>query len=353
MLVKPRYSPRDLLRWTRIEIFLFTTYAAVVTALYELAGCEFLHLPWAPVAVVGTAVAFIVGFQNNAAYGRIWEARKIWGGVVNASRSWGMRVQDFVTAEHAKEEVDEDELVEHRRTLVHRHLAWLTALRHAMRQPRPWETFEEHRTNREWSREAHIPERVFTLDEELLQTLPEHDLDRVMAASNKPAAILFAQSAHLRALKERGLIWEFAFLELENVLETLIELQGKSERIKNFPYPRQYATLSYEFVRLFLVFIPFAAIPEFARIGSALVAKGALVGPWFVWLAVPFSLVMSWIFYVMERIGRVGENPFEGSANDVPISTIARGIEIDLRELLGEDPEHLPKPMPTMHGVQM
>jgi len=351
MLIKPRYSPRDLIRWTRIEIFLFAAYAALITALYELADCRFLHLPWAPVAVVGTAVAFIVGFQNNAAYGRIWEARKIWGGIVNASRSWAMRVQDFVTNEHAKGEVSEDELIQHRRTLVHRHLAWLTALRHAMRQPRKWETFEEHKTNREWSREACIPERRFTLEDELRPTLPEGDWDKVMSATNKPAAILCAQSAHLRELKERGLIWEFSFLELESALEGLFELQGKSERIKNFPYPRQYATLSYEFVRLFLVFIPFAAIPEFARIAAALTEKGSSIGPWFVWLAVPFSLVMSWIFYVMERIGRVGENPFEGSANDVPISTIARGIEIDLREMLGE--EQVPEPIPALFDVQM
>ena len=72
-----------------------------------------------------------------------------------------------------------------------------------------------------------------------------------------------------------------------------------------------------------------------------------------VWFAVPFSALMSWIFHVMERIGRVGENPFEGTANDVPISTMSRGIEIDLREMLGEPPESIPDPLPAMHGVQM
>ena len=140
---------------------------------------------------------------------------------------------------------------------------------------------------------------------------------------------------------------------MQAAIQELFELQGKSERIKNFPYPRQYATLSYDFVRLFLLFIPFAAIPEFARIGDRLTESGSVAGPWFVWLAVPFSVVMSWIFYVMERIGRVGENPFEGTVNDVPISTMSRGIEIDLREMLGEDPDHIPKPMPPTYGVQM
>ncbi len=351
MLIKPRYSVLDLVRWTRIELALFTGYALLATALYHLADFRFLHLPWAPVAIVGTAVAFIVGFQNNAAYGRIWEARKIWGGIVNASRSWAMRVQDFVTAERAQQPVSEAELEEERRVLVHRHLAWLTALRHAMRQPRPWETFEQHRTNREWSQRANIPERLLGLEEELEPHLPAEDRERVLASTNRPAAILFAQSRHLRRLKESGLLWEFAFLELESALETLFDLQGKSERVKNFPYPRQYATLSFEFVRLFLLFVPFAAIPEFASIGARLATGGTSGGSWFVWLAVPFSVVVSWIFYVMERIGRVGENPFEGSANDVPISTMARGIEIDLREMLGE--EDVPGPLAAANDVQM
>jgi len=353
MLIKVRYSALDMLRWTRVELVKFALYSTAITALYEVADLKFLHLPWGPVAVVGTAVAFIVGFQNNAAYGRIWEARKIWGGIVNTSRSWAMRVKDCVTAEHAKEPIGDAELEQHRTTLIHRHLAWLTAMRHAMRQTRSWEEFDDHKTNREWSNQANIPERVLTLEDELMHTLPDEDWDKVMKSSNRAAAILFAQSRHLRELKERGLIWEFAFLELQGTVEALFDQQGKSERIKNFPYPRQYATLSYQFVRLFLVCIPFAAIPEFARIGDQLAEGGSSVGQWFAWLAVPFSMVMSWLFYVMERIGRVGENPFEGSANDVPISTMARGIEIDLREMLDEDPDHIPKPMPPTYGVQM
>ena len=62
---------------------------------------------------------------------------------------------------------------------------------------------------------------------------------------------------------------------------------------------------------------------------------------------------MSWIFHVMERIGRVGENPFEGGPNDVPISTIARGVEIDLREMLGETRDEMPGPIPEAYHVQM
>lgn len=353
MLTKVRYSPKDLVWWTRWEILLFLVFALGVAILYEVIGWRFLRLPWAPVAVVGTAVAFIIGFQNNAAYGRIWEARKIWGGIVNASRTWGIKVKDMVTAEHAKEAVTEDELYELKKTLVYRHIAWLTALRHAMRQPRKWEVFEKHATNREWSKEMMIPEKIFSLEDDLFHYLSADDLEYVLDKTNKPTAIMTLQSAHLRELKEHGLIWQFSFLDLEDVLQELVALQGKSERIKNFPYPRQYASLSYEFVWIFLIFLPFAAIPEFAKMGTQLSAQWPGLGAQMVWLAVPFSALVSWIFSIMERIGRVGENPFEGSANDVPISTISRGIEIDLREMLGEDKEFIPKQFPEVYNVQM
>ena len=63
--------------------------------------------------------------------------------------------------------------------------------------------------------------------------------------------------------------------------------------------------------------------------------------------------MIAWVFNTMQRIGTVGENPFEGSANDVPISTIARGIEIDLLETIGIDKADIPDPVPADYDVQM
>jgi len=351
MLTKSRYSLKDLLLWTRSETLVFLLLAGGVTALYRLARFDFLQLPWAPIAIIGTAVAFMIGFQNNAAYDRIWEARKIWGGIVNASRSFGFKVNDMVSAEYAKEEVSAEELRREKRILIERHVAWLTALRHAMRQPRPWEEFERHHTNREWSSKTCTPERCLQLSEELASLLSQEEQGVVESRANVPTSLLFLQSKHLRELKERGVVWEFSFLELEAVLHELVALQGKSERIKNFPYPRQYSTLSHLFVWIFLLLLPFAAIPEFAKVGARIAATWPSIAPHFVWTAVPFCALVSWVFHTMERCGRVGENPFEGSANDVPISTIARGIEIDLRQQFAFEP--IPEPFPTLHNVQM
>ena len=91
---------------------------------------------------------------------------------------------------------------------------------------------------------------------------------------------------------------------------------------------------------------------EFDRIGTAVIEKYPLIGDNFVWLSVPFSALVMWVFHTMERIGRVSENPFEGTPNDVPITTISRGIEIDLREMLDEDPAAIPPPIEAQHDTQ-
>lgn len=353
MLTKARYSVKDMLQWTRWELIGFIIFSSIITVLHQLFDFTFFKIPWTPVAVVGTAVAFIIGFQNNAAYGRIWEARKIWGGIVNTSRSWGMKTKDMITNEYTEEKVPEERLIQERKTMVYRHIAWLTALRHAMRSPKKWEVFEYHRTNREWSKMMHIPERDISLEEAISPYLSKEEQAYILQKNNKATAILYLQSGHLRQLKEQKLLWEFSFLDLENVLQELFTLQGKSERIKNFPYPRQYATLSHYFVLIFVILLPFAIIPEFSGIGDKIATKYPIIGFNFVWLAVPFYTIVSWIFHTMQRIGTVGENPFEGSANDVPISTISRGIEIDLRQLLDEEVDQIPKQFKEQFDVQM
>ena len=115
----------------------FTIFSSVITVLYELLSIKWLAVPLAPVALIGTAVAFMVGFQNNAAYDRIWEARKIWGGIVNNSRSLIITVRDSFYMHRAEAMKDESEAV---KIVTHRHIAWLTALRYALREKKSWET---------------------------------------------------------------------------------------------------------------------------------------------------------------------------------------------------------------------
>ena len=102
MHIKKRFTVLEILWWTRFETLLFLVIGTGSVACFYYLDLDWLKIPWTPLALIGTAVAFVIGFQNNAAYGRIWEARKIWGGIVNTSRTFGMLVQDMLTNEHTE-----------------------------------------------------------------------------------------------------------------------------------------------------------------------------------------------------------------------------------------------------------
>jgi len=329
----------------------FIVVAALPVVIYEVLGQRWLHLPWLPIALIGTAVAFIISFQNNATYDRLWEARKIWGGIVNVSRAWALQVNDFVTNDFTDQPASEEEMLAIRTQLIERHIAWLTSLRHAMRQPRSWEAFQDDKTNRTWSDMIGVHEHRNSLGDDLEDYVAECDCSFVSNKANLPAQLLALQSKSLRRLRERVLIEDFRHMEMQQTLTNLLDLQGRSERIKNFPYPRQYATLNSLFLWIFILLLPFGVMFEFSKIGEELQVGHPTIGELFVWLSVPFSVVVMWVFHTMERIGRVSENPFEGSPNDVPITTISRGIEIDLREMLGQPGEMIPEPVQPIEGA--
>lgn len=339
--------------WTRFESLIFLGIGTVFVILIEYLGLSWLKIPWAPIAVIGSAVAFVIGFQNNSAYDRIWEARKIWGGIVNISRTFGIFTQDMITNEHANPKLTKLELDYEIKVLTYRHIAWMTALCHAMRQSKPWETASLDRSNQSYIKLIGSPEKRSNLVDDLKLYLSKEDMDYVLSKDNKQTALLYLQSHHLKQLKEKGVIWEFSFLEFENILKDMLSFQGKSERIKNFPYPRQFATLNHYFMWIFVLLLPLGIIPQFSEMGHDMLVDFPIVGQYFIWLSVPVYGIISWVFHTMERIGRMGENPFEGLMNDVPISTIARGIEIDLRQNLGENKNETPDQFPVLWDTQM
>lgn len=344
------YRIHQLAIWTRFETMWFILTISICSALYYFLELESFRIPWTAITLTGTAVAFVIGFQNNSVYQRIWEARKIWGGVVNTSRTFGVFVQAMLTNDHTVEKVSADYLKNETKALTYRHIAWLTALRFSMRKNKEWEIGNSYRTNREWV--VRPPEWKSNIEETLKNYLSESDLKYVMSKDNHQTAILYLQSSHIKKLKDQGIIWEFSFLELEGIIEKLFTLQGQSERIKNFPYPRQYATLNHYFMWMLLLLLPMALVPQFIDIGKEVAVNYPRTGSLFMWFSIPIYTALAWIFHTMERIGRTGENPFEGTSSDVPISTIARGIEIDLRQNLGENKDEIPAQFQSTHGVQ-
>ncbi|MNR15850.1 Bestrophin, RFP-TM, chloride channel [compost metagenome] len=186
--------------------------------------------------------------------------------------------------------------------------------------------------NREYLQYYKVPEWEGDLADELQKYISVEELEFILKKKNKAAQILALQSTHLRSLNEQGKISDLNYVELQALLKELYDQQGKNERIKNFPYPRQFASINVMFVYLLSMVLPLGFLSEFSKIGSD-----------YVWLTIPISVIVGWVFFTLEQIGESTENPFEGSANDVPISSMSRAIEIDLRDMLGED--NLPEPL--------
>lgn len=162
--------------WTRRDIYKFILISSIPTALYALLDLPWLSIPWLPLALIGTAVAFIVGFKNNATYDRMWEARKIWGSIINNSRTWGIMIKDFITNRHADKKLSDIELKAIHTRIIYRHLGWLTALRHQLRQPKAWE-YMDNSYNKEYKRFFKVPEELITLEEELKNTFHRRSID--------------------------------------------------------------------------------------------------------------------------------------------------------------------------------
>lgn len=320
MHIGQSYKLLEFLLWTRRNIYWLFVIGAIPTILYQVLQWKWIALPWTVVALLGTATAFIVGFKNTQTYSRTWEARQIWGSILNSSRAWGIMCRDYMDDVKASKE------------LIYRHFAWLTALRYQMRESKAWES--THKIyNKEYMAYYSIPEKESTLELELAKYIPAEEVLQIMATKNKAVQLLGLQSKTIKELYDQGILDNFRFLEMHKLITTLYDHQGKSERIKNFPYPRQFATVSSMFVKLFCIMLPFSMLKDFDKLNENI---GGIMQGQMVWLVIPFSMLISWVYTSLEQVGESTENPFEGSANDVPISQMSRTIEIDMREMLGE-----------------
>jgi len=332
------YSLKEVLFWTRRDILFLLIVSAIPTTLYVYFGWKWLAIPWLPIALLGTAVAFVVSFKNNASYERMWEARKAWGAIVNASRSWGIMINDYISNKHTSSPLTEEELSDIKLKFINRHLAWITALRFQLREPRIWEAIYKKHNQEYKNKWFKVEEQDKKLEDELLKYLIREEVTSIMSKTNKAAQLIALQSQNLKELLNKGLIEDFRHMELEKILLEFYNQQGVSERIKNFPYPRQYSTLNLYFIRIFVLLVPMGMIKEFDQPGSLLI-----------WLSIPFSALSTWIFTTMEKIGESTESPFEGSANDIPITSIARNIEIDLKEMFNFD--NIPPPLKPENNI--
>lgn len=332
MYVKRHYSFWLTFTWSMKPFIIGLIYSAVVYGVYLFVKSNFqvsLSLPWNPIGIIGIAVAFYLGFKNNASYDRVWEARKIWGGIVNNSRSFGVAVNSFIQGEDSQTI---------KKQIVYRHIAWLAALRFQLHLSREWEHTNERMPS---IYPPTVSEEYYTnLSKELSQYLSAEEIQLCIKKANCATQIMAIQATELQKLKDAGYFSDFRHMEFHKLVSSFYDDQGKSERIKNFPFPRQYASAALWLAVIFATLIPFGLLDILSSLD---ISKQ--------WIMVPLTALIIWIFFLMEKIGDYSENPFESSYNDIPITSISRGIEIDLREIINDT--NIPSPVKSENGLLM
>lgn len=265
-------------------------------------------IPFSAIAALGGALAIFLGFRNNSAYDRWWEARKIWGALVNDSRSFGRQVMAWTEPKPGAADEPSSRL-SLQTELVHRHLAFVHGLAHHLRG----------------QREA--------LRASVERFVSPAEAERIAAAPNLPTALLIEQGKRIAIARADGQIEHFRHLEMDGMLTRLSDIQGRCERIKNTPIPRQYDAFPRWFAYFYGAMLPFGLSEPIG------------------WGAVPVGVSIALVFLCLEVSGRVIEDPFEDAPTDVPISTLSIVIERDLRAALGEPvPEAL---QPDARGIAM
>lgn len=326
-----RYKFTEYLIWMRRETGYLFLWSLFVTVLLEFPRWTFLSIPAPLLAVVGTAVAIVLAFKNQQCYARLNEALTIWGQINSASMIFAAKLVSTVGA------LDAAQSGPRLKEMFYRHFAWLTALRFFLRERKTWEnTFEPG--NAKFLALLPTPESRSVLKDEIATYLTDDDLRDFMShRGDKEIFILQGQYRSLGELYAKKLISDQVFVALTNAVDELVRFQGSVKRIKNYPYARNFYSIAVILVLAFVAIIPFGLFPYCVELG-----RSAGIDHLTAWLNVPFSVFVGWIFITLEKVGENSSNPFEGGPNDVPISFLARRIEIEMRTMLGEPTELKP-----------
>jgi putative membrane protein len=283
-------------------LLILVLYDLAVVVAYKVFHWDWVALPHIPLSLFGSAIGIIVAFRNQSSYARWWEARTLWGALVNNSRSWARQV---TTVMMPLSDAEAGELKEYQRRLVYHEIAYVIALRQHLRGLEPWE--------------------------ELTPLLSERELCELREEKNVPLAIQQQMGALLRQCQVRGWIDRSHWLALDSNLDDLVDAQGGTERIKNTPMPKQYDYFPQLFVQIYCLLLPLALVINMG------------------WYTPLGSTLVGFIFLALDKIGRDLEDPFDNTIYDVPLTSITTTIEVNLRQMLGETV--LPEAKKPVRGV--
>jgi putative membrane protein len=282
MLIDKKVPFTYIFRKIRKDLFFILIIGLIVNYLSTLLSPHLPEMPSNVPTFLGTAISVLLSFKMSQSYDRWWEARKVWGAIVNDSRSFVLQLQSFINQ-------SEEPTV---RRIAFRQIAWCHSLGQSLRGINPTENLEQY--------------------------LNEDDLNAITKHNNKPLALLQLNAAELKNLKNAGQIDAFSQIQMDNTLVRLCDSMGKAERINSTVFPVTYRLFLHYAIYLFVVTLSIAL---------------RNVSPIF---EIPLLALISSIFFLLEKTAYHLQDPFRNRPSDVPVTTIARTIEINIKQLLNE-----------------
>jgi len=258
---------------------LYATFISVMSLFFH-----WLSISVSPFEYAGLVMGLILVFRVNAGYDRWWEARKIWGNLVNNSRNLGIIITSYVD-KNKTEEIEQ---------LIHYCAAMPYLMKNFLRD------------------DDSILEVKHLVDEAMYSELKEID--------HKPNFISSKIAALLSTLLQSHALNDFAFLKAESCREAIIDCQGASERILKTPMPFVMAVKSRRFILLFLLFLPIALVDYSIYINPIVTA------------------LVSYALFSLDQIGVELQNPFsKEKLSHLPLDNICKTIEANLMEISKPD----------------
>jgi putative membrane protein len=284
MYVKKLVSAKIVWYFSRWPLLAFSLLAIFAYTAFAYGKLTFLAIPFLPVATMGTAVAFYLGFKNNASYERLWEARKIWSEIEHLCRIWAI----VLTQARLRDQSESQQNFYLSRQLIYQQLAWVNSLRFELRNEFTFVDVDDSVSHVKLvsklkdEQEEELKHIIANISEQA--ELPE------VSQQNMSTMFLAKQASDLNSLREQGLS-DGEYSKLLDILSECSKQQSAAQRINRFPFPRQYAHFSAVFVYIFIGLLPFSLVNELAK-----------NDPTLLWLTVPISVLLSWVFYTMEKL---------------------------------------------------
>ena len=300
MVVGSNKSFRRLFRELWLHILLTTVYIAVICELDYKFQLERFNFPVAIVAILGTVIGLLLAFRTNSGYARWWEARTLWGAIVNDSRTWVRQLIEFMQFT----ETDSD-LHSVQKRMAYRQIAWCHALSRSLRGQ--------------------------DVTQDLHKFVDHVELTSYQSSHNVPNDILLNQAIDLRKLYDDKHLELYQFVELEKTLTRLTNWMGGCERIRNTTFPMSYSRIVNILIYLFVFFLPFGLV-DVPPVGLVFT-----------------SLLLAVSFLLIERVSVYLQDPFSNRPSDTPMLTLSRTIEINIRQMLDE--VDLPDQMEPKNGI--